>query len=345
MKNIDKTKPVMITGATGYVAGWIVKKLLDEGCTVHAAVRDPENKEKLKYLNELASSSSGSIKYFKSDLLIEGSYKEAMQDCELVIHTASPFTLHVKDAQKELVDPALKGTENVLNTVNESESVKRVVLTSSVVAIFGDAQDLKYSSSGVFTEEDWNTTSTVDHGPYSYSKVVAEKKAWEIQKAQSRWDLVVINPAFVMGPGISPNATSESFKFMRELINGSNKTGVPFLEFGLVDVRDVAEAHYNAGFIPEAKGRHILAADTMTMLNMAKVIGDKFGKKYALPKSELPKFMVYLVAPFIGLKYKWVKANVGWPIKLSNSKSRDKLNINYRPLKDTITEFAEYLDV
>lgn len=129
MKIIDKTKPVMLTGATGYVAGWIVKKLLDEGMTVHAAVRDPENLNKLKYLDKLAANSIGAIKYFKSDLLEQGSYKKAMEGCELVFHTASPFTLSVKDAQKQLVDPALKGTENVLETVNETASVKRVVLT------------------------------------------------------------------------------------------------------------------------------------------------------------------------------------------------------------------------
>ena len=86
----------MVTGATGYVAGWIVKKLLDEGLTVHAPVRNPDNIESLKYLDALASKSKGQIKYFKADLLKEGSYDEAMKDCELVFHTASPFINTVK---------------------------------------------------------------------------------------------------------------------------------------------------------------------------------------------------------------------------------------------------------
>ncbi|MDP4965141.1 MAG: NAD(P)H-binding protein, partial [Salibacteraceae bacterium] len=78
MTTIDKTKPVLVTGATGYLAGWIVKKLLDDGITVHAAVRNPDKKEKLAHLDALAAKAPGSIKYFKADLLNEGSYAEAM---------------------------------------------------------------------------------------------------------------------------------------------------------------------------------------------------------------------------------------------------------------------------
>ncbi|MCB9205699.1 MAG: NAD-dependent epimerase/dehydratase family protein, partial [Flavobacteriales bacterium] len=123
MTTIDRSKPVMVTGATGYVAGWLVKKLLEEGLTVHAAVRDPKNKTKLAHLDELAANSAGSIKYFKADLLQPGSYAEAMEGCELIYHTASPYTLTVNNPQKELIDPALKGTQNVLSQASETPSV------------------------------------------------------------------------------------------------------------------------------------------------------------------------------------------------------------------------------
>ena len=103
---IDQTKPVLVTGATGYVAGRLVEKLLKEGRTVHAAVRTPDNKDKTKYLDELAAKLPGTIKYFKADLLDEGSFDEGMKDCELVFHTASPFIRTVTDPQKDLVDPA-----------------------------------------------------------------------------------------------------------------------------------------------------------------------------------------------------------------------------------------------
>jgi nucleoside-diphosphate-sugar epimerase len=124
MTRIDKTKPVLVTGATGYVASWLVKRLLEEGLTVHAAVRNPQ-KEKVAHLDDLAEKSPGSIRYFKSDLLEEGSYAEAMKGCELVFHTASPFITAVANPQKDLIEPAVKGTENVLLYSNEDAISKK----------------------------------------------------------------------------------------------------------------------------------------------------------------------------------------------------------------------------
>ena len=119
MVQIDRLKPVMVTGANGYVASWLVKKLLDEGVTVHAAVRDPKNISKIRHLIDVAKSSKGEIIFFATDLLKPGSYKAAMEGCELVYHTASPFTTDVHNPKKELIDPAVNGTENVLNTAKK----------------------------------------------------------------------------------------------------------------------------------------------------------------------------------------------------------------------------------
>ena len=144
MKEINKSKPVMVTGANGYVASWVVKRLLDDGMTVHAAVRNPNNKEKMAHLIKAADESKGTIKFFATDLLQPGSYKEAMEGCELIYHTASPFKTDVKDPQKELIEPAVNGTENVLNSAKEVSSVKRVIVTSSCAAIYTDC--LLYTS-------------------------------------------------------------------------------------------------------------------------------------------------------------------------------------------------------
>jgi len=343
MSTIDKNKPVMITGATGYVAGWIVKKLLDEGFTVHAAIRNPENKASVKHLDELASKSKGKIVYFKADLLKEGSYDEAMKGCELIFHTASPFTSNFKDPQKDLVDPALNGTKNVLASVNRTASVKRVVLTSSCAAIIGDSIDCLSYPNGIATEEQWNMTSTLKHQSYSYSKTVAEKAAWEIQKSQGRWDLVVINPSFVIGPGIKPDATSDSHHFFRQLGNGKMKTGLPDFHIGMVDVRDVAEAHFKAGFTPEAHGRHIISAENTNFLAIATVLQKKFGDAYSFPKKTLPKFLVWLMAPAAGLKRKMISRNVGYPWKVDNSKGIKELGMKYRPVAVSAVDFFQQM--
>ena len=343
MKNIDKTKPVMVTGATGYVAGWLIKKLLDDGITVHATVRNPGNKASLKYLDALAAKVKGTIKYFKADLLTEGAFDEAMNGCELVFHTASPFTFRIKDPQKDLVDPALVGTRNVLGSVNRTESVKRVVLTSSCAAIIGDAKDCLGYPDGIATEEQWNVTSTVSHQPYSYSKTIAEKAAWEISKAQHRWDLVVINPSLVIGPGINPDATSESFNLIRQMGDGSMKSGVPSFSIGVVDVRDVATAHFMAGFKPGASGRNIISAENTDFFSLSSILQKKFGTAYPFPKKILPKLLIWLIAPKAGFTRKMVWLNMGYPWRVNNSKSIRELGMKYRPVEVSIVDFFQQM--
>lgn len=343
MTTIDKTKPILVTGATGYVAGRLVEQLLNEGLTVHAAIRNPNDKEKTKYLDEIAAKSSGTIKYFKSDLLEEGSYDEAMKDCELIYHTASPFSLQVKDPQKDLVDPAKKGTRNVLESANRTESVKRVVLTSSCAAIYGDAKDVLTMPKQELNEEQWNTTSTLKHQPYSFSKTEAEREAWKIQKERRRWDLVVINPSFVIGPGINPYGTSESFSIMKQIANGDFKMGVPIYNIGCIDVRDLAEAHYQAGMRPEAKGRHIISGSNSSFGELSGFIKSKF-PNYKISTRKLPKIILWLIAPSVGMTRKMVSLNVGYPWKANNSKSIKELGMKYRPLEETVTEFFGQLE-
>ena len=163
------------------------------------AVRNPDAPAKVGHLVELAASLPGTLKLFKADLLDEGSYDAAIQGCRIVFHTASPFTLNVKDAQKDLVDPPYWEPE-MFSSANRTASVERVVLTSSCAAIYGDNADLKeapirrlMSPTGI--------DPSLTHQAYSYSKTVAEKAAWKWQIVRNRWRLVVINPSFVIGPG------------------------------------------------------------------------------------------------------------------------------------------------
>ncbi len=334
MTTIDPKAPVMVTGATGYVAGRLVEELLQEGHTVHAAVRDPENQKKLQYLNKLAEASPGSIRFFKSDLLEPGSYAEAMAGCELVYHTASPFTIDVHDPVKELIEPAKLGTRNVLEQANQTPSVKRVVVTSSCAAIYGDNADLEKTPDGVFTEEIWNTSSSVEHQAYSYSKTLAEREAWEINQKQDRWDLVTINPTLVMGPGINPHGTSESFNMMKQYGDGTLKAGVPRWGFGIVDVRDLAEAHYRAGFTPEAKGRYIVSGHNSDLADLATPLREHFGSAYPFPTRTMPKWLVWLVGPMVNkaMTRKAISLNVGLPWKGDNGKSVRELGIELSPL-------------
>ena len=345
MENKSDIKTVMVTGATGYVAGWIVKRLLEAGLTVHAPVRDPEDADKLKYLNAIAAQTPGTITYYKADLLEEGSYTVAMQGCEIVFHTASPFVMNVADPQKELIEPAQSGTRNVLETVNRTQTVRRVVLTSSCAAIYGDNADLELTAAGVFTESDWNQTSSLAHQPYSYSKTLAEKEAWKICEQQHRWDLVVINPSLVIGPGINPHGTSESFNLIRQLGDGTMKSGAPMWGMGVVDVRDLAEAHFRAAFTPSASGRYITSGHNTDFFGLANALAKHFGKTFAFPKRTLPKWLVGLVGPMAnpGMTRKMISRNVNYPWRADHSKSVKELGMTYRPMKESIVDFFQQM--
>jgi len=341
---VDTSAPVLVTGATGYVAGHIIKRLLESGVTVHAAVRDPSKEEELKYLNAIAANSPGEIKYFKSDLLREGSYAEAMQGCSIVFHTASPFTVDVNDPQTALVAPAVLGTKNALNEVNRNESVKRVVLTSSCVAIYGDNVDCQTAPGGVLTESVWNTSSSLNHQPYSFSKTQAERAAWEVVK-EHPWGLVVINPSLVVGPGINPHATSESFSLVKQMGDGSMKSGAPRYGMGAVDVRDLAYAQVAAAYLPEASGRHIISGHDTDFFEMAQNLIPKYGDQYPLPRKAMSKWLVWLFAPMVNkaMTRKIVSLNVNVPWKADNSKSIRELGVSYRPLEETMNDMFQQL--
>ena len=346
MTQIDKSKPVLVTGANGYVASWLVKKLLEEGINVHAAVRDPNDEKKIGHLKKLAANSTGSLQFFKADLLTPGSYKEAMQGCELVFHTASPFTLDVKDPQKQLIEPAVKGTENILNAANEVASVKRIVVTSSCAAIYTDAIDSVNAPGGVLTEADWNTSSSLEYQPYAYSKTLAEKKAWEIAKSQDQWDLITINPSLVLGPALNAQqTTSESMNILKMIGDGKMKVGAPRLGMGIVDVRDVADAHFAAGFTPQANGRYITSAYNTDTLEIAKLLLPKYGDDFPIPKKALPKWLLMIVGPLANPLFtrKYIRNNVNVPFTADNSKIKKDLGIIFRPLKETMEDSFQVL--
>lgn len=343
---IDKTKPVLVTGGNGYIASWIVKYLLADGLNVHATVRDPANQAKVGHLLKAAEGSQGKLTLFKADLLKDGAFDAAMQGCELVIHTASPFVIKgLKDAQKELVDPAVMGTKNVLDAANRVASVKRVVLTASVVSVYGDCQDMSDQGLKAFTEAQWNTTSTVSHQPYNYSKVAAEKVGWDIAKQQSRWDFLTINPGLVLGPSLTTASDSTSLSTIKELANGKLMTGVPDMEIAIVDVRDAARAHILAGFTPTASGRHLAVSESVTMWQMVQTLKARFGNGYRWPMMVAPKLIVWLMAPTAGYSRKFVARNAGWPLRFDTSYIQKDLGLKFRPVAETLGDhFQQMLD-
>ena len=287
---IKKKKKVLVTGGTGFIAGWIIKHLVEEGVTVHATVRDPDDKQKIAHLVKLSENNPGEIILFKADLLERGSFN---------------------------------------------------------AAIYGDADECEYAPNNTLTEAIWNNTSSPSHQPYSYSKTIAEREAWKLADAQMRWSLVVINPPVVLGPTVSGKSTSASHDICLQLGDGTMKSGAPPFEVGMVDVRDVADAHIRAAYISKAAGRHIVFKETTTPLKLSQMLQEKYGQKYPLPTKELPKWLVWLVGPLLDktMTRRLIAKNMGHKWRADNSKSKEELGIEYRSLDTSINEmFQQMID-
>ncbi|SMF17544.1 NAD-dependent epimerase/dehydratase family protein [Pseudobacteriovorax antillogorgiicola] len=341
MNKADVTK-VLVTGGSGYVASWIVRKLLDRGYHVTASVRSLANQNKVKHLVKMQEEFPTTLDLVEADLLQLGSFDPHAQGCRFVFHTASPFQVEsIKSAQKELVDPSLEGTRNVLSAVSKSQSVEKVILTSSVAAVAGDNADVQ-SLGRPANEADWNTTSTLHHQPYAFSKTIAEREAWQVFRSQEQWQLITMNPGLILGPALSHRMDGTSTKIIKSYFDGRFKAGVPRLNFGVVDVREVADAHIAAVERDHVDGRYILVSETSSMLRMAKIISQKF-KHPNLPKKPLPNLLLYLFGPFIGMPWRYLKRNLAYPVAYSSEKSINGLGVQYRSLESTLWDHTQQL--
>lgn len=329
----------VVTGGTGYVAGHLVKLLLEEGWAVHATVRDPGNLKKVQALTTLQQAHPGRLSLFAADLLRDGTFDAAMQGADTVFHVASPFYLpeQIKDPRAELLEPALMGTRNVLGAVNRTASIRKVVLTSTIGAMFGDYADVLSMRNRVLTEAQFNRSSTLENNPYHYSKVVAELEAWHIASGQSRWHMVAINPGLVLGPALTANSESGSLFLLDELMRGVFFYGVPDFSFATVDVRDVARAHVAAALNERAQGRYIVAERTMTrFVEMARIVKRVHKRPRFVPAHQLPDTLVRLIGPLFGLSQSYIRNHLGIRFTLDNQRSIDELGLRYRPIDETL---------
>ncbi|MFI7399534.1 NAD-dependent epimerase/dehydratase family protein [Streptomyces sp. NPDC049541] len=335
---------VLVTGGSGFVGCHLVGRLLERGYRVRTTVRSVANRAKVAPLTALQDRFPGRLELFEADLLADGAFDEAMKGCEVVFHVASPFRMpeKIKDGQRDIVEPALVGTRNVIGSIERTSGVRRLVLTSTVGAIFGDYADVRDMEGQVLTEAYFNTSSTVENNPYHYAKTVAEQAAWEAERSQDRWRMVAVNPGLVLGPSLTPASESGSLFLLDELFKGYFCYGAPDFSFTTVDVRDVADAHIAAAEQPEARGRYILAAETMTSFHdMARIIRTRYPRDLRLPRTRLPHWPVRILGPAFGLTQDYIRGHLGIRFKIDNSRSVRELGISYRAIEETVLDHYE----
>ncbi|KAJ0837602.1 putative cinnamyl-alcohol dehydrogenase [Helianthus annuus] len=321
-------KVVCVTGASDYIASWLVKLLLDRGYTVHATMIRKKTEHLLAF-----DGAKERLSLFEANLTAEGSFDSAVNGCVCVFHTASPVIISVDDPQAQLIDPAVKGTLNVLKSAAKVQSLKKVVLTSSMAVVVSGKRLLE---SGVMVDETWFTDPLVCEQKklwYRLSKTLAEDTAVKFAKEKGL-ELVVINPGYVIGPFLQPtlNLTTEG-------IMGLIKTGKEVFSDGiyrLVDVRDVATAHILAFENPKANGRYcIVGKAVLTILSTSPSLEIRYYRsrcKYATQKRNY----------FNVDRYRDSKSVDPLPYYVSRAKA-ESLGVHFTPMEVTIKDTAESL--
>jgi nucleoside-diphosphate-sugar epimerase len=335
MATNEKNALVLVTGASGYIAGHCVRELLEHGYRVRGTVRSLADPRKTDHLRRIASDLHGSLELVEADLTADRGWREAVAGCSYVLHVASPFPAEIPKDEMDLIRPAVDGTRRVLQACAEAGSVRRMVMTSSVAAVaFGHTD----GQAAVRTEDDWSKVENCE--AYQKSKTLAERAAWDFVKGlppDRRFELAVINPGFVLGPLLNADQGT-SGELIRKLM-AREMPACPEIGFAPVDVRDVALAHRLAMERPEAPGnRYICAGEHLWVQDIAKVLAAEFNPRgYRVPTGRLPYWLMWIIARFdkavrLALGY------VGRKELVSSAKAQRELGWTMRPMRETIID-------
>lgn len=335
-------KTVLLTGAGGYIGKHVVLQLLNKGYAVRASVRDLTRSQEIRdaVTPHLAAGIdlSKALTFVKLDLEKDAGWNEALSGIDVLLHTASPFPIASPKDENELIRPAVEGTLRALRAAR-SAGVKRVVLTSSVAAIYGN-----YLPAGIkeFDETMWTDVShPVGKGAYTKSKTLAEEAAWDFVKNEaSEIALTTINPVLVMGVPLDTHYGS-SISIVERVLTGKDPM-LPDLRFAIVDVKDVAKMHVDCIDIQSTFGQRILASSqTLSFIDIAKIL------KAAFPDSKTktgkaPTLLINILAKFDG-DIRAVLPLLGKPMLVSNKKAKSLLGMNFISAKTSVKESAAFL--
>jgi dihydroflavonol-4-reductase len=329
------TKTVLVSGGSGYIAGFTIKQLLGEGWTVHATVRNLAREAKLR---PLLGGSPETLKFFAADLTADAGWAEAMAGCCHVAHVASPLTNEPPRHEDDLIVPAREGVLRALRFAKEA-GVTRFVQTSSVAAIaYGHGRGTHH-----FTEKDWTNISSPDAYAYVKSKTIAERAARDWMAAHGAgMEFLTINPAAVLGPVWSDDF-SPSIEVVKQLLSGA-LPGCPDLGFGIVDVRDLAELHVRTLTEPGLDGERFIAAGPfMKMIDVARILKAQMpAESRKVPTRGLPNWLVRLSARFNPV-IRQVIGELGNVRDASGAHAFERLGWKTRPPEQSIVDCARSL--
>jgi dihydroflavonol-4-reductase len=329
------TNSVLVSGGSGYIAGFLIRQLVAEGWNVHTTVRSLAKENAVR---QLLAVDNSRLKFFAADLTTDAGWAEAMAGCSHVAHLASPLPSGIPKDANELIVPARDGALRALRAARAA-GVKRFVMTSSVAAIsYGRGRGVHH-----FTEADWTLLDKPGISAYVQSKTIAERAAREwVAKEGAGIEFCSINPSVVLGPVWSRDY-SASVVAVQKLLDGSMRA-LPDIGFGVVDVRDVADLHVRALQAPGMAGERFIASGRfMKLRQIADVLRAQFGAQAHLVSTrEVPDWLVRVAALFNPLA-KAVVGELGSVRNQDASHAKAVLGWATRPVEHSIVQTASCL--
>ncbi len=246
MAPVVKGDTVAVTGAAGFIGGWVVRGLLERGYRVRACVRDADDDTKVGFLKAMPAFASGRLTLHAADLDVPGCFDDVFRGCHGVAHVSHVSTYD---------DPAYvqRTCDHIIASVDGSGSVRRVVVTSSIAAVISEADLQEVVRRPVLDEDRYpdetNPKRTPERGQgYSMGKVIAQRAFSDAAERSGAWDAVTVCPGDNVGPILSAHQQSGGpwqhliGKMLRgdcEIFQGTG----PYRPWMTVDVRDDADCH------------------------------------------------------------------------------------------------------
>ncbi len=340
MAPVPNNGTVAVTGAAGFIGGWIVRLLLDRGFRVRACVRNVDDDSRTGFLRAMPGYASGRLTLHAADLDNEGCFDDIFPGCHGVCHVS-----HVSDYDDQ--DYVRRVCEHIIRSVNQSGSVNRVVVTSSIAAVISEADIHEVVRRPVFYEDRYpdeqNPKRTPARGQgYSMGKVLAQRIFAEAAARHGGWDAITVCPADNVGPIQSAHQKDmgpwqhniESMLLGKYYQNGAYR---PWMT---VDVRDDAACHIGVLCSTEvSNGERYIAwsTDVRRVEDICADINRLLPElRHATPEVTDP-FPERIREREQELRGVWAKA------ELRNDRIRQLLGIEFRPLDDSIRDCVESL--
>lgn len=328
---------VLVTGGSGFIAGWCIVQLLERGYSVRTTVRDPTREQRVRAAVARGANAAERLGFAVADLNGDEGWDAAVAGCQYVLHVASPLSGGTPGDRNSLVAPARDGTLRVLRA-SAKAGVKRVVMTSAAAAARPPL-----STNQISDESVWSDPDDPQFDAYRVSKILAERAAWDFMRREAgATALTTILPGAVFGPILSAE-TLGSVQIIRRMLQG-RPAALPRLGFWIVDVRDLADLHIRAMTAAAAAGQRFIAAgEYMWMEEMARTLRTELGDAAAkVPTRRLPDFVVRMLLPFAA-NLRSLAPLLGRRFPLTSEKARKTLGFSPRPAALTLVDCARSL--